>query len=204
MKPHLPLALLKSLRKALVLTFTIGTTGYLWAAPSYSNRTLTIDNGYNAAVRMGSGNVIYSRSTNRYDTSNRSRISYNNSSFSDGTRMSSNATIDTINIAGSGALYLYDRSTNGNDFDGTININGGTPGVIGTYNTSTAANLVIGTLTGSGELLLRGHNTSGTSSFAFTNNYFAGTVKMTANGGQVKVYADGEGWKDAVIDFEKK
>ena len=202
MKPHLPLALLKSLRKALVLTFTIGTTGYLWASPSYSNRTLTIDNGYNAAVRMGSGNVIYDRSTNRYDYSNSYRISYKNSSFSGGTRMSSNATIDTINIAGSGALYLYDRSTTGNDFDGTININGGTPGVIGTYNT-TAANLVIGTLTGSGELLLRGHNTSGTSSFAFNNNDFAGTVKMTTNGGQVKVYADGEGWKDAVIDFEK-
>lgn len=206
MKPHLPLALLKSLRKALVLTFTIGTTGYLWAVPSYSNNTLTIDSGFNAAVRMGNNSdKTAQQNYNRYDN-NRSRITYSQyySRFTGGSTISNNSQITKINIEDSGSLYLYDSGNT--DFRGTINVSTGTtdaPGVIGTYNT-TAANLVIGTLTGSGNLLLRGHNTSGTSTFEFTNNSFAGTVYMTANGGNVQVNASGTGWDEAVIDFTSK
>lgn len=203
MKPHLPLALLKSLKKALVLTFTIGTTGYLWASPSYSSGTLTIDSGYNAAVRMGNNSdATTQQNYNRFDN-NRSRITYSqsNSRFTGGSTISNNAQITKINIEGSGSLYLYNSGNT--DFRGTINVSNGTtdaPGVIGTYNT-TAANLVIGTLTGSGNLLLRGHNTSGTSTFEFTNNSFAGTVYMTANGGNVQLNAAGEHWSGTVVDF---
>ncbi len=164
-----------------------------------SGNTLTLTSGEDAAIRMRGADS---------DTTNSGRvgtnITYRNGSFYGGTTLN-NRTITAINIQGGGALYLYNRG-DGNDFQGTITISDATGdmAVIGTYNT-TAADLQIDTLKGSGNLLLRGHNTNtnNISSFTFTNNEFAGTVYMTANGGRVQVNAAGTGWAQAVFDFTR-
>jgi len=163
-----------------------------------SGNTLTLTSGENAAIRMNRAN-----SDKTYKSTNRvGDITYENGAFNGGTGLN-NQTITAINIQGGGALYLYNRG-DGNDFRGTITISNATDdmAVIGTYDTN-EANLQIGTLGGSGKLLLRGHNTDGISSFTFTNNTFAGTVYMTANGGSVQVNAAGTGWAQAVFDFTR-
>lgn len=163
-----------------------------------SGNTLTLTSGENAAIRMSGANSNRTNSASRVGTN----ITFENESFNGGTQLN-NKTITAINIQGGGALYLYNQRT-GNDFRGTITISNATDdmAVIGTYNT-TAADLQIGTLEGSGNLLLRGHNTRGISSFTFTENTFVGTVYMTANGGSVQVNAAGTGWDQAVFDFTR-
>ncbi len=169
---------------------------------SYEGNTLTIISGQNAAVRMNSN-------TNTHNTNSYSRegnISVSDASrgrYSGGTAIN-NKTLSTINIQGGSSLYLYDYTTSGNDFNGTVNITnaGSSMAAIGSSRTG-ARNLQIGTLTGSGQLLLRGHNTSGTSTFSVSNNTFAGTVFMTSNGGTVRVNANGKGWQDATFDFTR-
>ena len=172
---------------------------------SLSSGVLTIVDG-NAAIRMNNASDTTNSSTNysREDSGN-SKITYssNNGRYSSGAALNSK-TIRRIEIQGNGALYLYNRGT-GDDFRGTINISATTESkkaVIGTYNT-TAADLQIGALTGSGYLLFRGHNTSGTSSFTITDASFDGTVYMTANGGSVQVNATDTGWQNTVFDFTR-
>ncbi len=206
MKLHLSPSLYRVLMSAVcAVTTTLAAVSSSAYAASLSSGTLTLENGDNAAIRMSgasSDTTNNNSNYNRYDTNN-SKITYNGRSFQDGTSCE-RKTVSTISIAGGGALYLYNRG-DGNDFRGTININnatGDSKAVIGTFNT-TAADLQIGTLSGSGNLLLRGHNASGTSTFTFGSTSFSGTVYMTANGGAVRVNAGGTGWQNTVFDFTR-
>ena len=169
---------------------------------SYEGNTLTIVSGQNAAVRMQSDTKTNNNSS--YSREGNIRVSSaSDGQYSGGSKIN-NKTLSTINIQGGSSLYLYDYTTTSNDFNGTVNITnaGSSMAAIGSSRTG-ARNLQIGTLTGSGQLLLRGHNTSGTSTFTVSNNTFAGTVFMTSNGGTVQVNANGKGWQDATFDFTR-
>ena len=171
---------------------------------SLTGNTLTIVSGQNAAVRMKDNKNTYTGNYSSYYSreGNISVYSSSNGLYSGGTAINGK-TLTTINIQGGSSLYLYDY-TDGNDFNGTVNITnaGSSKAAIGSARTG-ARSLQIGTLTGSGQLLLRGHNTSGTSTFTVSNNTFAGTVFMTSNGGTVQVNANGKGWQDATFDFTR-
>ena len=169
---------------------------------SFEGNTLTIVSGQNAAVRMKDNAKTHN--TNSYSREGNISVSSASGGRYSGGNAINNKTLTTINIQGGSSLYLYDYTTSGNDFNGTVNITnaGSSMAAIGSARTG-AHSLQIGTLTGSGQLLLRGHNTSGTSTFTVSNNTFAGTVYMTSNGGTVQVNANGKGWQDATFDFTR-
>ncbi len=220
MKPHLPVSLLKAIRATVCLSLTVASTGILLpqAQASYDSKTytLTIENGGNAAIRMQSqtGYSTYnSNNGGRY--SREGNISYraNNGYFNtnSGTSLAGKR-IESITLNGGGSLYLYDRGSN-DDYYGTIDIQNAenAKAVIGTFNTD-AVKLQIHALTGSGDVLLRGHNstttnwyggeTITTSEFTIVDaSGFTGRVFMTANDANVQLNASGEHWSGTVVDF---
>ena len=130
---------------------------------------------------------------------------------------SSNLSSFTSNVASApgGLVGEYNRIVleegaelyiGGSDYKGTIEIQGGDT-VIGSYDT-TAGTTILGNLTGSGDLLLRGHNTSGTSTFEFTGtdteDWFDGTLYMTANGGSVVLNISDERWQNTEVNLTRK
>lgn len=216
MKPHLPVSLLKAIRATVYLSLTVASTGILLpqAQASYDSKTytLTIENGGNAAIRMQSqtGYSTYnSNNGGRYSLEGNISYRANNGYFNanSGTSLAGKR-IESITLNGGGSLYLYDRGSN-DDYYGTINITNAenSKAVIGTFNSS-AAELQIHKLTGSGNVLLRGHNTSSywgsvsTSSFIITDaSEFSGRLFMTANDANVQLNAAGEHWNGTVVDF---
>lgn len=112
------------------------------------------------------------------------------------------ATLERIILPEGKQLYI-----GGAAYKGTIEIQAsataGDKAVLGTYDT-TAGTYQFATLTGAGDLLLLGNNTSGTAIFDFTDSSaYSGTVYMTANGGAVQVNAHGDGWQHTVFDFTR-
>ena len=105
---------------------------------------------------------------------------------------------ETLHL-GSGTGTNFNTSTT---FNGGLNVveNGSGKATLGSYSTG-AMDLTVTTLTGSGDLLLRGYNDSGTSSFAFSNGDYNGTISMTSNGGNVQLNAGGSALSQATIDF---
>lgn len=106
---------------------------------------------------------------------------------------------ETLHL-GSGTGTNFATSTT---FNGGLNVveNGSGKATLGSYSTG-AMDLTVTTLTGSGDLLLRGYNSSGTtSSFAFSNGDYNGTISMTSNGGNVQLNAGGSALSQATIDF---
>ena len=116
-------------------------------------------------------------------------------------------TIDLIDVHEGAALYI-----GGTAYTGDIRIQSdlteGNKAVIGSYDT-TEGTYNLGSLSGGGDVLFRGHNTSGDIIFDFSGDdstggeadWFRGVVYMASNSGNVQLNIANTHWAGTVFDF---
>ena len=107
--------------------------------------------------------------------------------------------ISLIDLSEGASLYLGGSA----NYGGTLRIVSGSGdyATLGGY-APTQATCLVENLAGSGNLLLRGYNTSGSTNFTINSSTFAGTLYMVADGGgYVRVNLEGEQWGNTLIDF---
>lgn len=172
------------------------------------NANYTVEDGTHTAIVVRSGGTTASSGRDGFTSYSTRR---NTITLSGGSNIGNRSNISVLEVEEGGALYLQSRS---NAYQGTVyvtDMGGSEKAVLGTYDTSTT-NLTasgytwnMGNLAGSGDVLLRAHNTGGTSYFVFngtdTNNWFGGRLSMTANGGAVQLRMGDSRWQNTVVDF---
>ena len=107
--------------------------------------------------------------------------------------------ISLIDLSEGASLYLGGSA----NYGGTLRIVSGSGdyATLGGY-APTQATCLVENLAGSGNLLLRGYNTSGFTNFTIHSSTFAGNLYMVADGGgYVRVNLEGEQWGNTLIDF---